>query len=199
MKRDMNGKLLSPIEAGEDIIVPIARIILKGWAASQRSVPPCLENGIMKRTKKHPKIVLRGPIKKCGGNVVPAATNGRHPLTIDFVGAVVLFAQKNGVASLLSTNDTSEQMTYRLLRLFCKSQSALILLLHLSKSQSLRWIATWFGFGPEKWFLESVRPFQDKLTDYTKGVVCQLFISNILNLLCYSDFIAVFLFVEGEL
>ena len=40
-------------------------------------------------------------------------------------------------ASFLSTPDTSEQTSYRLLRLFYKSQSALILLLLLSKSQPL--------------------------------------------------------------
>ena len=39
---------------------------------------------------------------------------------------------------------TSEQTSYRLLRLFYKSQSALILLLLLSKSQPLRWVAIWF-------------------------------------------------------
>lgn len=32
----------------------------------------------------------------------------------------------------------------------------------------------------------------DKLTDYTRGVVCQLFILNILNMLRRSDFTAVF-------
>ena len=43
------------------------------------------------------------------------------------------------------------------------------------------------------------RLFHDKLTGYAKGVACQLFISNILNLFRRSDFNAVFLFVEGEL
>ena len=39
---------------------------------------------------------------------------------------------------------TSEQASYRLLRLFFKSQSALILLLLLSKSNPLRWASIWF-------------------------------------------------------
>ena len=38
---------------------------------------------------------------------------------------------------------TSEQAVYRLLRLFYKSQSSLIPLLLLSKSQPLRWVAIW--------------------------------------------------------
>lgn len=51
-----------------------------------------------------------------------------------------LAAQDFAPASFLSTPDTSEQTSYRLLRLFYKSQSALILLLLLSKSQPLRWV-----------------------------------------------------------
>ena len=39
---------------------------------------------------------------------------------------------------------TSEQAAYRLLRLFFKSQSALIALLLLSKSNPLRWASIWF-------------------------------------------------------
>ena len=39
---------------------------------------------------------------------------------------------------------TSEQAAYRLLRLFYKSQSALIPLLLLSNRDSLRWIRGWF-------------------------------------------------------
>ena len=43
-----------------------------------------------------------------------------------------------------ATGTTSEQALYRLLRLFYKSQSALMPLLLLSKLQPLRWVAIWF-------------------------------------------------------
>ena len=42
------------------------------------------------------------------------------------------------------TPTTSEQALYRLLRLFCKSQSALMPLLLLPKSNPLRWASIWF-------------------------------------------------------
>ena len=66
MRRGMNGKPLFPTGAGEDITVPIVRIAPKGWAASRKHGLTCLGNGIMGRTPKHRKIVLRGPTKKYG-------------------------------------------------------------------------------------------------------------------------------------
>ena len=52
--------------------------------------------------------------------------------------------KRNVVSSSLAGGATSEQALYRLLRLFFKSQSALMPLLLLSKSQPLRWAAIWF-------------------------------------------------------
>ena len=75
----MNGKPLFPTGAGEDITVPIVRIAPKGWAASRKHGLTCLGNGIMGRTPKHRKIVLRGPTKKYGGNAASAAMRGKHP------------------------------------------------------------------------------------------------------------------------
>ena len=45
------------------------------------------------------------------------------------------------VGSIPTISSTSEQALYRLLRLFSKSQSALIPLLLLFKPQTLRWFA----------------------------------------------------------
>ena len=106
MKRGMNGKLLSQIEAGEDISAPIVQIVPRGWAALQRNVLICLRNGIMGRTQMHHKIVLRVPTKKCGGNAVSVAMSGKHPPTIGFAEVAAQFARENSVASLLSTHDS---------------------------------------------------------------------------------------------
>lgn len=62
------------------------------------------------------------------------------------------------------------------------------------QKQKINWIVASTSSG-----FESGRLLHDKLTDYTKGVVCQLFILNILNMLRRSDFTAVFSSVEGEL
>ena len=48
------------------------------------------------------------------------------------------------IKSVMNTRTTSEQALYRLLRLFCKSQSALMPLLLLSKSNPLCWASIWF-------------------------------------------------------
>ena len=48
------------------------------------------------------------------------------------------------VGSIPTISSTSEQALYRLLRLFSKSQSALIPLLLLFKPQTLRWFAAWW-------------------------------------------------------
>ena len=53
-----------------------------------------------------------------------------------------------------------------------------------------------FGVIPRGF--ESHPPRHDKLTDYTRGVVCQLFILNILNSLCRSGFTAVFLLLKED-
>ena len=58
----------------------------------------CLGNGIMGRTPKHRKIVLRGPTKKYGGNAASAAMRGKHPPTTGFAEAAVPSAQKSGAA-----------------------------------------------------------------------------------------------------
>ena len=118
MKRDMSGKLLSQIEAGADIIAPIARTAPNDWVASPRNVLTCLRNGIMRRTQKYRKITPPGPTKKCGGNAVPAATSGRHPLIAGFAEAVARFVQKNSAAFLSSTIDSSPQASYRLWKVF---------------------------------------------------------------------------------
>ena len=47
-----------------------------------------------------------------------------------------------------SVSTTSEQALYRLLRLFYKSQSALMPLLLLSKPNPLRWASIWFWVQP---------------------------------------------------
>jgi len=52
--------------------------------------------------------------------------------------------------SILTAYSTSEQAAYRLLRLFFKSQSALIALLLLSKSNPLRWASIWFWAQSQK-------------------------------------------------
>lgn len=81
-----------------DITVPIVRIAPKGWAASRKHGLTCLGNGIMGRTPKHRKIVLRGPTKKYGGNAASAAMRGKHPPTTGFAEAAVPSAQKSGAA-----------------------------------------------------------------------------------------------------
>ena len=48
------------------------------------------------------------------------------------------------IVSIIGSNATSEQALYRLLRLFYKSQSALMPLLLLPKSQPLRWVVILF-------------------------------------------------------
>ena len=98
VRRGMNGKPLFPTGAGEDITVPIVRIAPKGWAASRKHGLTCLGNGIMGRTPKHRKIVLRGPTKKYGGNAASAALRGKHPPTTGFAEAAVPSAQKSGAA-----------------------------------------------------------------------------------------------------
>ena len=70
----------------------------KGWAASRKHGLTCLGNGIMGRTPKHRKIVLRGPTKKYGGNAASAAMRGKHPPTAGFAEAAVPSAQKSGAA-----------------------------------------------------------------------------------------------------
>ena len=95
MKRGMNGKLLSQIEAGEDISAPIVQIVPRGWAALQRNVPICLRNGIMRRTKMHHKIVLRVPTKKCGGNVNGLDILGVLLFITEFTEAYVRYAEEN--------------------------------------------------------------------------------------------------------
>ena len=54
------------------------------------------------------------------------------------------------------------------------------------------------GSGPRGRGFKSRHSDHDKLTDYTMGVVCQLFILNILNSLCRSDFTAVFLLLKED-
>ena len=78
VRRGMNGKPLFPTGAGEDITVPIVRIAPKGWAASRKHGLTCLGNGIMGRTPKHRKIVLRGPTKKYGGNAAKGIATSRQ-------------------------------------------------------------------------------------------------------------------------
>lgn len=64
---------------------------------------------------------------------------------------------------------------------FCKSQSAFIALLLLSKLNPLRWISIWFWAQSRK-KIDLPHLLQDKLTGYTWGVVYQLFLLNIQNL-----------------
>ena len=65
-----------------------------------------------------------------------------NPLALGF--NLVLGAVLWAGASFSAAEHTSEQALYRLLRLFCKSQSALMPLLLLSKSNPLRWASIWF-------------------------------------------------------
>ena len=97
---------------------PIARTAPNDWVESPRNVLTCLRNGILRRTQKCRKITPPDPTKKCGGNAVPAATSGRHPLIAGFAEAVARFVQKNSAAFLSSTIDSSPQASYRLWKVF---------------------------------------------------------------------------------
>ena len=105
MKRDMNGKLLSRTEAGEDIVAPIVQTILKSGAVLQRNDRLWLRSGTIKRTQQNQKVVLRVPIGKFGGSAKSAAMSGKHLQTADFAGAAVRLVQKNSAASFLVTHN----------------------------------------------------------------------------------------------